>query len=242
LSAGGTASRAAHWLTGVYQQFRQQIHEGAKFGLVGIAGVVVVIVGADVLHFELGLDKYSSLTIATIVATVVTFLGNRYWSFSDRQGSGTRSETIMFFVLNGVGLGIQYACLALVTDALGLSGKLWYTVANLIGIGFGTLFRFWSYRKWIWVPPEVHLARLRRGRHRRGRTTPIPDPPVPGARTHPAPSARTPGIPAPSALTPGAPAPSAPSLDARTPGIPAPSALAPGTPAPSAPSLGARTP
>jgi putative flippase GtrA len=175
LSTGGTARPAKRSLTGIYQQFRQQIHEGAKFGIVGLAGVVIVIAGADILHFELGLGKYTSLTAATVVATVFSFLGNRYWSFRHRQGSGARHETIMFFVLNAVGLLIQYACLGLVTDVAGLSSRLWYTVANLIGIGLGTLFRFWSYRKWIWVPPEVHLARLRRGRHRKGRATSIPD-------------------------------------------------------------------
>jgi putative flippase GtrA len=153
----------------LYQRFRQQVHEGAKFGIVGLAGVVIVLAGADGLHFGLGLGDFTSVTIANIVATVVSFLGNRYWSFRDRHGGGARAETIMFFVLNAVGLLIQYACLALVTDLLGLSGRLWYTLANLLGIAIGTLFRFWSYRKWIWVSPEMHLARLRRGRHRKGR-------------------------------------------------------------------------
>jgi putative flippase GtrA len=169
LSDGGAARSATRSLTGIYQQFRQLIHESAKFGIVGITGVVVVIVGADLLHFDLGLGKFTSLTVATIVATVVTFLGNRYWSFKDRQGAGARTETIVFVVLNGVGLLIQYACLGLVTDAIGLSGRVWYTAANLLGIALGTIFRFWSYRKWIWVPPEVALARLNHGRHRRGR-------------------------------------------------------------------------
>ncbi len=174
MSGGGAARPQARPLIEMYQRFRQQLIEGAKFGIVGLVGVVVVLAGAYVLHFDVGLGKYTALTIATVAATVVTFLGNRYWSFRHRQGSGARYETIMFFVLNGVGLLIQYACLGLVTDLIGLSGRLWYTVANLFGIGLGTLFRFWSYRKWIWLPPEVHLARLRRGRHRKGRTTPVP--------------------------------------------------------------------
>jgi putative flippase GtrA len=175
-SAGGATSRPARFLTGLYQRFRQQIHEGAKFGIVGLIGVVVVIAGADLLHFNFGLGKYTSLTIATVAATIVTFLGNRYWSFRHRQGGGARNETIMFFVLNAVGLLIQYACLGLVTDVAGLSSRFWYSAANLLGIGLGTLFRFWSYRKWVWVSPEVALARLRRGRHRKGR---VPSEPTP---------------------------------------------------------------
>jgi len=91
-------------------------------------------------------------------------------SFSDQglSGLGAHVETILFFLLNGVGLLIQYGCIGLVTDVFGLSGRIWYTVANLVGIGIGTLFRFWSYRKWIWVRPEDQ-AKLGGGRHRKGR-------------------------------------------------------------------------
>jgi hypothetical protein len=37
----------------------------------------------------------------------------------------------------------------------GLKGKFWYYVALFVGTGLGTLFRFWSYRKWVWLsqPP-----------------------------------------------------------------------------------------
>jgi putative flippase GtrA len=134
----------------VYQRFRLLIHEGSKFLVIGGIGFVVTIGGADILHFDVGLGKYTSITVATIVATVVTFIGNRYWTFRHREGKGASHETVMFFVLNGVGLLIQYACIGLIQDVMGLQGKLWYTVANLIGTAIGTLFRFWSYRKWVW--------------------------------------------------------------------------------------------
>jgi putative flippase GtrA len=174
LTSGLGAGQATRSATELYQRFRQLIHEGAKFLVVGGIGFVVVLAGSDALHYDLGLGKFTSVTIATIVATGITFLGNRYWSFKHRQGAGARSETVLFFLLNGVGLLIQYACIFLVTDLFALSGRIWYTIANFAGVGIGTLFRFWSYRKWIWVRPEVALARLRRGRHRKGRTTPVP--------------------------------------------------------------------
>jgi putative flippase GtrA len=134
----------------LYQRFRLLIHEGAKFCVVGGTGALVTLAGADVLTFDVGVNRYASLTIATIVATFVTFVGNRYWTFRHRQGAGTTRESVMFFVLNGVGLLIQYAALGLFWDGLGLHTKLWYNVANFVGLVFGTLFRFWSYRKWVW--------------------------------------------------------------------------------------------
>jgi putative flippase GtrA len=151
-----------------YRRFKHVIHEGAKFLIVGLIGIGVTNLVFIPLHGPLGLGPLTSVTIATIVATVVTFLGNRYWSFRHREGGGTAREGVTFFVLNGVGLLIQYAVLGFSNYALGLTTKVENVIAVNLGIGLGTLFRFWSYRKWVWIPPEVRLARLRRGRHRKG--------------------------------------------------------------------------
>jgi putative flippase GtrA len=154
----------------LYRRFRHVIHEGAKFLIVGGIGVGVTNLVFIPLHGPLGLGPLTSVTIATIVATVFTFLGNRYWSFRHRQGAGTAKEGMTFFILNGVGLLIQYAVLGFSNYALGLTTKVENVIALNLGIVLGTLFRFWSYRKWVWVPPEVRLQRLRHGRHRKGRT------------------------------------------------------------------------
>jgi putative flippase GtrA len=134
----------------LYERFRHLIHEGGKFLVVGLIGTVVTFAVANALH---GLGKYTAVTIATIVATVITYVGNRFWTFKHREGQGTTRESAIFFVLNGVGLLIYYACIWLIQDVAGLKGKLWYNAALVIGTGLGTLFRFWSYRKWVWRAP-----------------------------------------------------------------------------------------
>jgi len=168
LSSTRSPFRPGQQLAGIYQRSRKLFHEGAKFLTVGLIGIGVTNLVFIPLH-ALGLGPLTSVTIATAVATVVTFLGNRYWSFRGRQGAGAAREGVMFFILNGIGLLIQYAVLGFSNYALGLTTKIENVIALNIGIGLGTLFRFWSYRKWVWVPPEVHLARLRVGRHRKGR-------------------------------------------------------------------------
>jgi len=144
----------------LYERFRILIHEAAKFGVVGAIGFVVSLGGADLLHFTFGVGKYKAVIVATVLATIVTFVGNRWWAFRHRERSGMGQETVLFFVFNGVGLLIQLACVAIVVDGLNLQGKLWYNVANLTGIALGTLFRFWSYRKWVWkeTDPAVTAA------------------------------------------------------------------------------------
>jgi putative flippase GtrA len=188
LSGARTPDQGPGRQAGAYAKLRKLISEGAKFGIVGLIGIGVTNAVFGPLHDWLHLGVLTSVTIATAVATVVTYLGNRYWSFADRKGWGTKRESVLFFILNGIGLLIQYAVLGLSDHVLGLSTRLDNYIALNLGIGVGTLFRFWSYRKWVWVPPEVHIARLRRGRHRKGRTTPVP--PLPGHT--PPPSGHTP--------------------------------------------------
>lgn len=134
----------------LYERFRVLIHEAAKFGVVGAIGFVVSLGGADVLHFDLNFGKYKAIVVATVLATIVTFIGNRWWAFRHRERTGMGRETVLFFVFNAIGILILLASVAIVQDGLGLQGKLWYNVANLTGIALGTLFRFWSYRTWVW--------------------------------------------------------------------------------------------
>jgi putative flippase GtrA len=62
---------------------------------------------------------------------------------------------MLFFLLNGVGLGIALACLGFSRYVLGLSGPLADNLAaNVIGLALGTLFRFWSYRRWVFPDPS----------------------------------------------------------------------------------------
>jgi putative flippase GtrA len=139
----------------LYARFRQLIHEGFKFVLIGVVGAIVTFGAANALH---SIGKYKAITIATILATAITYLGNRYWTFRHRQGKGTTRDSTMFFVLNGVGLLIYYGCIGLL-DVAGLGHNLgWYNVALVVGTGLGTLFRFWSYRKWIWLASPAPLG------------------------------------------------------------------------------------
>ncbi len=142
----------------LYGQFQRLIHEAAKFGVVGAVAFVVTTVGTNLLHFQVGLGPLKANIIATIVATFVSYAGNRYWTFRHREGSTMAREYMVFFVLNGIGLAIQLACISLTYYLLGLTDKLSYNIALIIGIGLGTLFRFWSYRKWVWVEPPAAKA------------------------------------------------------------------------------------
>ncbi len=143
-------------LRAVYVRFRQIIHEFAKFGVIGLIGLIITNVGYDLLHSH-GVGPVTATTVATIIATIVAYIGNRYWSFAHRERTNVPREGLLFFVLNAIGLGIQDAVVAFNSYVLHLEHhKLAEFLALNIGIAIATIFRFWSYRKFVWrlVPAD----------------------------------------------------------------------------------------
>ena len=76
----------------LYARFRHLIHEGARFGVVGLAGLMVTDGGTDLLRYQAGLDRVSSLATASLVATAITFAGSRYWTYRHRERTGDNAS------------------------------------------------------------------------------------------------------------------------------------------------------
>jgi putative flippase GtrA len=153
----GDTRKDGHLVTVVrelYVRFQRLIHEAAKFGVVGIVGVFITNGGYALLHNTFGVGPVTSTTIATIVATAVSYVANRYWSFRHRERTSVAREGVIFFILNGIGLLIQDAVVAFNYYILSNgNNKAAEFIALNVGIALATLFRFWSYRKWVWVEP-----------------------------------------------------------------------------------------
>jgi len=135
----------------LYEQFKVLIHEGAKFGIVGIIGVIITDGGTNLLRSHYHIGWLTANVIATVIATTFAYFASRYWTFRHRERTSIGREGVLFFVLNGIGLLIQLACLGFTVHVLGYTGKFPANVALLVGIVLGTLFRFWSYRRWVWA-------------------------------------------------------------------------------------------
>ena len=133
----------------LYVRFRVLVHEIAKFGVVGALAFVITVVGANVLHSGLKMGPLTSAAIATIAATIFSFVGNKYWTFKHRKGNGLGLESVLFFLFNGIGLLIQLAFVAVVHYGLGLTSTFWYNVGNITGIIVATIFRLYTYRRWV---------------------------------------------------------------------------------------------
>lgn len=127
--------------------------ELAKFGTVGLISFIVdIAIFNAVLHL---IDKpLTAKVISTVFSATNAFLLNRAWSFKHRERTSVRREYSLFFMLNVVGLAIALLCLAVSHYVLGFESRLADNIAaNGVGLVLGTLFRFWSYRRFVWAAP-----------------------------------------------------------------------------------------
>jgi putative flippase GtrA len=171
-----------------YQRFQRLIHEFAKFGVIGTIGFLVT-EGVFNLMIARHQATFTANAVSTLVAAAVTFIGNRYWTFRHRERTGMAREVAVFLVLNLIGIAIQQACLELAKYGVGRHDKLTLNVAFLVGVGLATLFRFWSYRKWVWLaqvsdqapPVPGALERVPEAEHEAWEPALVsPESPVPG--------------------------------------------------------------
>jgi putative flippase GtrA len=122
-----------------------------KFGVVGLIGSVIDLGGADYLHVHMGVGPISAKAMSITAATVVTYLGSRFWTFRHRVNQALLREGMLFVVLNVIGLGIAEVVIAVTTYGLDMKSELAYNGASVVGTGLGTIFRYFSYRKWVFL-------------------------------------------------------------------------------------------
>ena len=129
-------------------RIRQEL---GKFFSVGLIAYIVGVGGYNALVHAKGAPLASKPLTASVISGVlsilVAYFGNRHWTWKDRQRSGAKREIALFFLINGIALVFGVLCLAFSRYVLGLESVLADNIsANVIGVGVGTLFRFWTYR------------------------------------------------------------------------------------------------
>ena len=138
----------------LYARWRVLVHELAKFGIVGAINTVVDFGIFNFLRVAFDVPPLPATAAALTVAATSSYLMNRHWTFRHRARSGLRREYSLFFVLNGVGLLIQLSCLSVSHYALGFDSLFADNVAKAVGLVIGTVFRFTSYKRWVFLSHE----------------------------------------------------------------------------------------
>ncbi len=88
--------------------------------------------------------------ISASVATLVAWLGNRYWTFSGKRSATAGRELVMFVLVNVGGMLVAVLTLWFSYYVLGLTSPVAVNVsANIVGVALGTIFRYICYRYWV---------------------------------------------------------------------------------------------
>jgi putative flippase GtrA len=139
-----------------------------KFAVVG--GTTFVIDNGIwyVLKLSVLEDKpVTAKIIAIIVATIVSYVLNREWSFRTRGGRERHHEAALFFLISGIGVALNSAPLYISRYWLNLEephvSRFVQEIADfasgsIIGMLLAMFFRFWAFRRWVF-PDELGTRR-----------------------------------------------------------------------------------
>jgi putative flippase GtrA len=139
----------------LYVTFEHLIHEIAKFGIIGAVAFSLTIVLSNGLHFGLNLGPLTSFGLATAIAAVLSYFANRHWTWRHKDQTGIRRELPLFLGLSVVGLVLSEIPVGFSEYILHQHSALAYNISStLVGTALGTVWRFWSFRRWVFLDAE----------------------------------------------------------------------------------------
>jgi putative flippase GtrA len=147
------------------QRLLSFVSQGLKFGAVGALGFVVDFTVFNLLRTTVldSADVHAgplyAKVISTVLAILVNWLGNRFWTFSKNRQNHTMREGLEFLSVSLVGMGIGVACLWVSHYVLGYTSVLADNISgNVVGLVLGAIFRFTLYRYWVFAPSRSGAA------------------------------------------------------------------------------------
>lgn len=145
----------------LWERFGHIVHELGKFGTVGAIAFGVDLVLFNIALTVLDMESLTAKVFSTAFAATFAFAGNRFWTWRHRARSNLAREYLLYFVLNAIGLSFSLITLAITHYGLGSVWPVFQNPivdnisANIVGTAMGTAFRFWSYRRWVFLNPDT---------------------------------------------------------------------------------------
>ncbi|MFE9745090.1 GtrA family protein [Saccharothrix saharensis] len=94
--------------------------------------------------------------IAVLVAVISSYVLSREWSFHTRGGRERHHEAALFFLVSGLGIGVNLAPLYVSRHVFDLHSEIADFVAgSVIGMLLATGFKFWAMRKFVFPQADA---------------------------------------------------------------------------------------
>ena len=139
--------------------------EMAKFAIVG--GTTFIVDTGIFYWLKSTLLESKPVTakvISTAIATVLSYVLSRNWSFKTRGGRAGHHEAMLFFLISAIGVAITSAPLYVSRYALHLEtpevSRLTQEIADfvsgpIIGTLLAMVFRWWAFRRFVFPHADV---------------------------------------------------------------------------------------
>lgn len=133
---------------------------GSRFLLVGALSTLIEVAAFNLFVYAFGWDTVVSKIIASLIALVNAYLGNREFTFGHRDRRSRRQELLLFVVANAactvLGALIVWGGEALAGAVLGEApGPVLLNVINLFSIAVVVVARFGFYHRVVFRAPRA---------------------------------------------------------------------------------------
>jgi putative flippase GtrA len=94
--------------------------------------------------------------IAVLVAVISSYVLSREWSFHTRGGRERHHEAALFFLVSGLGIGVNLAPLYISRHVFDLHSEIAdFASGSVIGMLLATGFKFWAMRKFVFPQADA---------------------------------------------------------------------------------------
>lgn len=146
--------RAVAWL-------RARVGLLARFGTVGVAGIVVNLGVFNLLRLgPLSPDSsvagdddrvVTAKVIATVASIVFAWIAHRGWTYRGRRRHTPAKELALFGAVNAVALLLEAGVVALTHHGFGWTSWWADNLSSLVGIGLGTIARYVGFSLFVFA-------------------------------------------------------------------------------------------
>lgn len=121
----------------------------------GFIGAIAFAIDFGVFTWLTPIGSVKANIVSTVCSTTFAYFGNRHLSFSHRARTGLGREAAFFFTINLITLAFSTLTLALFVYGIGFAHTgIGVQLVKLGTIAVGTVFRFWSYKRFVFLHPD----------------------------------------------------------------------------------------